>query len=75
MFHHCNIVCVIQANKTNEIRSNVAIRVFPSSPVFDLMLQKKYLEFNAVSKRRHKWLRVYLEFAISNQTTNSGASS
>ncbi len=51
IFHHCNIVHAAQPNQTEEIRSNIAIRLFPSAPIYDLKLKQKYRSFYSRSKR------------------------
>lgn len=51
VLHHCNIVHEAKANNSLNARSNIAIRIFPLSPQFDVNLKAKYQDFLSQSSR------------------------
>ena len=51
LFHHCNIVHVAGQNTTRDVRSNVAIRLFPVNEIIDPALKEKYFLLNKNSIR------------------------
>ena len=51
VLHHCNIVHEAKANNSVKIRSNIAIRSYPSSLQYDNELKKKYQDFISQSSR------------------------
>jgi ectoine hydroxylase-related dioxygenase (phytanoyl-CoA dioxygenase family) len=51
VLHHCNIVHEAKANNSLSARSNIAIRIFPCNPDYDLELKSKYQDFLSQSSR------------------------
>ena len=51
LLHHCNIVHEAKENNTSMIRSNIAIRFYPSYPKYDNEIQMKYKDFLSKSSR------------------------
>ena len=51
VLHHCNIVHEAKANNSLNIRSNIAIRFYPSNPQYDIELKRKYQDFLSQSSR------------------------
>ena len=51
ILHHCNIVHEAKANNSLNIRSNIAIRFYPSNPQYDIELKRKYQDFLSQSSR------------------------
>jgi ectoine hydroxylase-related dioxygenase (phytanoyl-CoA dioxygenase family) len=51
LLHHCNIVHEAKENTTSMIRSNIAIRFYPSCPKYDNEIQMKYKDFLSRSSR------------------------
>jgi ectoine hydroxylase-related dioxygenase (phytanoyl-CoA dioxygenase family) len=51
LLHHCNIVHEAKANSSLKIRSNIAIRFYPSQPQYNIELKRKYQDFISQSSR------------------------
>ena len=51
ILHHCNIVHEAKANNALKIRSNIAIRFYPSNPQYDIEQRMKYQDFLSQSSR------------------------
>ena len=43
VIHHCNIVHTASKNLSKNMRSNIAVRLFPNNPKFNKSVQKQYL--------------------------------
>jgi ectoine hydroxylase-related dioxygenase (phytanoyl-CoA dioxygenase family) len=51
VLHHCNVVHEAKVNNSSKIRSNIAIRFYPSYPQYDIELKRKYKGFLSQSSR------------------------
>lgn len=51
LLFHCNTAHQAKANKSSIVRSNIAIRFYPSNPQYDYELKSKYQDFLSKSSR------------------------